>query len=160
LSYNAYIHKESGEIIWNASSNEDGYKLIPVLGNASQNTSWTIDDLESGYYVCGVQAIDHNFEGSAFTDEVEFTIGTINIENIEAQTVNVFPNPSSGVVNIIFDNDIFNQLIISNILGKEIYTTFDPPKNSQFDFSAFGCGIYFISLISDNSNLRYKLIIN
>jgi len=76
LSYNVYIYNQStDETIWTSMSNTTtGLRLLPALGNAMQNTSWTINNLPNGNYVWSVQAIDHNFAGSLFATEGSFTI--------------------------------------------------------------------------------------
>ncbi len=51
-----------------------GYRMIVGTGNTSGNLSWSIQGLEIGEYYTSVQAIDHNYEGSAFSDDLLITI--------------------------------------------------------------------------------------
>jgi uncharacterized protein (TIGR02145 family) len=77
LTYNAYLRTLAGDMIWSSMSNIDnGYRLLPALGNTNQNLSWIIDGLEDGSYFWSVQALDNNFKGSEFATEESFTIGT------------------------------------------------------------------------------------
>ena len=49
----------------------NGYRKIVNIGNACQNTSWTLSDLNlpSGTYYWSVQALDHTYSGSDFSTE-------------------------------------------------------------------------------------------
>ncbi|NOR86904.1 MAG: T9SS type A sorting domain-containing protein [Bacteroidales bacterium] len=105
LSYNAYIRNENEEIIWNSLSQIDnGFRLVPSIGNAQQNTSWSIDQLVVGNYFCGVQAVDHNFAGSEFSEEVPFTITYVGVENTNDHTniLSNYPNPFAQSTQITF----------------------------------------------------------
>ncbi len=51
-----------------------GWRFVPQIGRANQNTSWTIRDLPNGTYYWSVQSIDHTFAGSEFAAEQSFTI--------------------------------------------------------------------------------------
>ena len=107
LSYNAYLKKDDGEIIWNSTSDiENGFRLIPSLGNAMQNTSWKIINLATGNYVIGVQSIDHNFAGSVFSDEESFEITYVGIDNVESNIgagISNYPNPFNNSTDISFE---------------------------------------------------------
>ncbi|MDA3886368.1 MAG: VCBS repeat-containing protein [Candidatus Delongbacteria bacterium] len=82
LSYNLYIGTEplTGDVFDPMSDIETGYRKIVHIGNAGQNTSWTIKDLPVGHYYWSVQAIDHAFAGSEFAEEKMFYNGFTDIE--------------------------------------------------------------------------------
>ncbi len=69
LSYNLRIGTTEGNMdIFSALAGlSSGYRRIVAAGNASQNTSWVIDSLVFGQYYASVQALDHNYAGSAFS---------------------------------------------------------------------------------------------
>jgi len=77
LSYNIYVSTVSGEenIKNSMSDASNGFRKIVNIGNAGQNTTWTIKNLPCGTYYWSVQAVDHEFAGSAFTEEQVFYIG-------------------------------------------------------------------------------------
>jgi len=75
LSYNIYVGTESqkGDILDPQSIIETGQRKVVSIGNAQQNTSWSLE-LSNGNYYWGVQAVDHTFAGSEFATESQFTI--------------------------------------------------------------------------------------
>lgn len=137
LSYNAYIRTESGIIIWNSMSEyEDGFRLIPALGNAQQNTGWAINNLEMGNYFWSVQAIDNNFEGSIFADEASFTISTVGLsENPtidNSNNLSNYPNPFSQSTTITFSLQeyAYVNILIYNTNGQIVNSLINQSKDS------------------------------
>lgn len=137
LSYNAYIRTESGIIIWNSMSEyEDGFRLIPALENAQQNTGWAINNLEMGNYFWSVQAIDNNFEGSIFADEASFTISTVGLsENPtidNSNNLSNYPNPFSQSTTITFSlqEHAYVNILIYNTNGQIVNSLINQSKDS------------------------------
>ncbi len=86
LLYNVYIRNETDKIYCNSMADiNTGMRFVPALGNAGQNTNFSIDNLPNGNYFWSVQAIDNNFAGSLFASE-----GTFEIE-IEQASISVEP---------------------------------------------------------------------
>jgi hypothetical protein len=77
LTYNLRIGTSpSGtDIVSGMADPATGYRRVAAMGNAYQDTSWTITDLSVGVYFWSVQAIDNCFIGSAFAAEHQFVIG-------------------------------------------------------------------------------------
>ena len=76
----------------------------------------------------------------------------------------VYPNPSSGVIYIEFNNsdNNFNQISILNILGEEIYVINDMSKSENLkiiDFSNYTKGAYLVKIKTDKGEINRKLII-
>jgi len=75
LSYNLYISSTSMGLdqMTPMSDLTNGYRRIVNTGNMCQATSWTIKDLPTGHFYWSVQAVDHNFAGSNFSGEQEYS---------------------------------------------------------------------------------------
>ena len=136
LSYNAYIRSESGDVIWNSMSLvSDGTRFLPTLGNAQQNTEWFIDNLPEGNYFCSVQAIDHTFAGSAFSDEVPFNITFVGVDDRvpSENTANLsnYPNPFNQSTTISYNtlDAGFIQIDIFDINGRRVYSLVNEDRN-------------------------------
>ena len=167
LTYNAYIRNEFGEIIWNAMSlSADGYRLLPALGNAQQNSGWTIRDLAFGSYFWSVQAVDNNFAGSLFAEEGTFTISSTGIEEDEFAenlvSLSNSPNPFHTATNIAFQTEVggFVQIDIFNVNGRLINSLVKQNKSAGAHSVAWsgvtdlghpaGSGLYYYTLKIDN----------
>ncbi|MEW7280960.1 FG-GAP-like repeat-containing protein [Aquimarina sp. 2201CG1-2-11] len=112
LSYNVYI-KEAPvgspvyAIIPLAQEN-NGWRKLPVLGNAQQNTSytWKLPQQYHGSntnFTFKVQAIDHSFAGSAFSAEGTFSVDLRPFT--ELNTANLMDLLNSSVSWGDYDND-------------------------------------------------------
>ena len=154
LSYNAYIKNEIGEIIWNSNSlSETGFIQIPCLGNAQQNTTWTINDLSLGTYTWSVQAIDHNYAGSEFSIEDDFIITYVDIKNNShlnsSNELYNYPNP------FISNTTFFMNITKSGFVEIDIYDTKGQLINSLVK-RFYNVGDYSISW-DGKSNSGYLL---
>ena len=99
--------------------------------------------------------------GQCFTSCISTDIEIINNNNF-----NVFPNPTNNNFNISFhlNNNHKVQITIINSLGQIIYNTEKAYNsgqvNEKIEFKEINKGIYFITLKSDELNQKIKLIIN
>jgi len=76
----------------------------------------------------------------------------------------IYPNPSSGLIYLDFDNssNSFSQISIVNILGEEILTLneISQSKNiKSIDFSSYPKGIYLIKIKTTDGIINRKVII-
>ncbi len=79
LTYNLRVGTTPGDTdIVSPMALSGGTRLVAQMGNAGEETSHTLE-LEPGTYYWSVQAIDNNFEGSAFSSEGIFTVGFTDI---------------------------------------------------------------------------------
>jgi len=77
--------------------------------------------------------------------------------------VSIYPNPSNGIVNLDFKNEV-NTIRIINILGKVVYNdkiTYDISNtNKRIDLSNLVGGIYIVSISNDSGTSNFKVILN
>lgn len=152
-SINGWAVGESGTIL-QTSDGGDNWEF---------QESGTIADLNSVYFVdqyygwiCGDSSIIlHTNNGG--------TVGVREIKTIQ-NTINVFPNPSTGIINIQFEFEKENEIIltIQNISGKEMKNIpLGVKKTGNFEMNCADLpqGIYFITLKTDKATLTEKIII-
>jgi len=77
--------------------------------------------------------------------------------------VSIYPNPTNGILNMEFKNDV-KAIRIINILGKVVYNervTEDlTSENKRIDLSNLVGGIYIVSVSNDNGTSNYKVVLN
>ena len=108
----------------------------------------------------------HNFNGIYLDDiyVLSYKNSTIGIsESSSNQGITVYPNPSSGKINInLSDNTKKNILVeIDDICGKKIFSNrIENPSNLiSIDADKIENGSYFIKIISDNHLVKVQKII-
>ncbi|HNW68821.1 MAG TPA: YCF48-related protein [Bacteroidales bacterium] len=87
--------------------------------------------------------------------------GIANVDSYDmSATVNIFPNPTSGYLNIetSSDNEL-SQISICNLLGQELLRQSLAGKNNHVDISNLNNGIYIIKLTDENSAMLSRIIV-
>jgi len=85
-------------------------------------------------------------------------------ENEASATLNLFPNPSNGLVNLEYISGNQGNITINviNTLGATVYTTnavSNGSLNKSIDLSQMTKGIYFVNVVSENGTTTKKMII-
>lgn len=84
--------------------------------------------------------------------------GTIDIEENDL-SINIFPNPSRGIVYLSQENSEITQVRVITLLGKEVYSN-TLKETLRIDLSEFNNGVYFIEAKNKNSFVNKRLILN
>lgn len=131
-------------------------------------------------YDIAVTALDHLFRGSTCTIAPEWNLdGKSWLDSLHTETPNgithinkdqldvkVFPNPSSGIVSLWFDNETNQPVVykVMNVLGEEIneneYTGVLYKNKINIDLSNNPTGIYYVELIIGSAKATKKIIHN
>jgi hypothetical protein len=86
-------------------------------------------------------------------------VGTCDALNeINSNALNVYPNPFTNHLEIVYNDNDFS-LIITDALGKVVYTKQHCNQKTTINLVQVGPGIYFISLINSQKHLFNKKII-
>ena len=90
-------------------------------------------------------------------DDISINTATTGINTISENNVSIYPNPTTGVLNIA-GVDNFNQIQVLDINGKIVNTIEDYTKT--IDVSNLTKGNYIIKIVTDNSVItkRFTLI--
>lgn len=158
LTYNAYLYKLDADTIWSPMSVfSTGKRLLPDLGNTNQDTSWTIKDLPDGHYFWSIQALDNNYEGSAFATEANFIVGMVGLAKLPLDNISIFPNPAKDRITI--SNVKGNKLIVLNSLGAVVLERKIVKDKLNLDVSDFVDGVYYLQFSNSGNRFAEKLII-
>ncbi|MEA3478315.1 MAG: PKD domain-containing protein, partial [Bacteroidota bacterium] len=104
--------------------------------------------------------------GSDFENKIGYIqVGTIGIDEgtFDNDDVKVYPNPSSGIVNILFEeaSSTIDQIKVVNAFGEEIYMLEPGQSGSQFevDLSDQPNGVYFLNITIGDKVINEKVYI-
>ncbi len=104
---------------------------------------------------------DTNFTGMSYSwTPVPLAIADFNLN----PEVVVYPNPSNGVFNLNFKNEVKNVKVV-NLLGATIYneniSSDENAKSSKrIDLSSYANGEYIINVTNDNGTSTYKVLLD
>jgi hypothetical protein len=130
------------------------------------NKTWRYDSMFPGeHIVVFVQDNDSaNYVYQAASEPVGYVLGVNNINN--GFTFNLYPNPTSGDVNMVFNLTQTQNVTINlyNVLGENLYTRQMGKLNSgQHNIiipnEGFNPGVYFVRVATDNETTTIKLVI-
>jgi Ig-like domain CHU_C associated/Secretion system C-terminal sorting domain/Domain of unknown function (DUF2341) len=118
-----------------------------------------------GSFPIAYTVTDSNACSNSFSSNMPVVDCTGITEEVAAQDVNVYPNPTNGMFNIIMNNANYNELLISivDVQGKEVYASKNKNVigvfNKQIDLRELSKGVYFIKMNADSILKVQKLII-
>ena len=142
---------------------DDGYRKIAAFGNTSQSNFWTIAGLEEGVtYYWSVQTIDNTYAASEFSEEQSFFVtytGTKKVNN-EELSFYFYPNPAKDFIIFTFQNSEPENLYLEiYTLTGEIIKRQQISNTEKIDVSDFEKGVYFFSIIRNDSYYNKRVII-
>ncbi len=129
LNYNIRIGTATGtdNVMAAYSDLSTGQRLYPTRGNAGTQTFWRLHSLPAGDYYWSVQAIDHSFVASSWSEEGSFSVsgGGGKLTSVQdvvplSTTLDVgYPNPFNERVTIPFSlgDQSTVEISIYNVLG-------------------------------------------
>jgi Secretion system C-terminal sorting domain len=95
-----------------------------------------------------------------WTPTVNLAVNEVSANNLDA---NVYPNPTNGVFNIDFKNEVTN-IKVTNVLGQEVSNqnvNFTASSKTSIDLSSNESGIYTVTLSNNKGNeSSYKVVLN
>ena len=133
--------------------------ITQQIGQGSQTEGITFFNNEK-YYLSREEVNSNGFHFPAKLYEFKsdfFSLLSIN-ETQFLNQVDVFPNPTSSKISIVYPKqETLEKIIVYNYLRKQLLSQ-NISKN-QVDFSLFTSGIYFMKIIFKNKNPIFKKII-
>lgn len=177
LSYNL------NPFVFGFSSNGEVLRLFDATGKLYQvmryenNSTWPQGADGNGYTLelvdyNDVMSVGSNWtigcpEGSPYTGIINpCPVLSINENEILESNMTVYPNPTSGLVNILLDNlqlaDKKIQVDVFNYLGQKVFSKnfTDYSEGIQVDITGNPTGVYVVKLLMDTTSLEKKIIID
>jgi hypothetical protein len=118
-------------------------------------TSQTYTPTQSGIYV--VRTTDANGCVYVYSPGYAYSITTA-MEELEGKNIGLYPNPTSGIVDIDLNYQNPNKLtvIVYDGLGKQV---FEAVNSSRLDLDQLPNGVYTVSIALDNKKPVYKKVV-
>jgi type IX secretion system substrate protein/Big-like domain-containing protein len=150
---------ESPEMDFSATLSEDNTVVTITPAN-------TLEYNRSYYVVVkeGLEGIINNFLPETIlklTTESEVSV----FENGNKNTINMYPNPTSGDTKLSFESEDYDNYIVKmyNSYGQEVLKMYgeknDEKEIININCNAFESGIYFVNLSIGEKNYNKKLVI-
>jgi hypothetical protein len=147
-----------GQVIVNESNS---YTTLVVNGIDKENVTFKLYDGENVFSTA--TSIETNPGESIGIVNVDFAQATILHTPVKELAVSVFPNPTSGMVNIVLPNDFdITSIEVVNYTGKLIANLSNQSKNSTIQWNASNVpeGIYLIKITTNDISITKKLVIS
>ncbi|AEA44699.1 T9SS type A sorting domain-containing protein [Fluviicola taffensis] len=153
---------KDGQVIFARSDNQ-------IMSSSDNGQTWTSmnNGLPTGVGSLGIgKTTDGKFWLTLYGDQPTnggiYVIGsggsTAEISNSEDQVIQVYPNPTSDLLNIEFDGDLTNALFTVSSLNGQTFQL--PLKGTKLDVSSLESGVYFLQVEMNNSVKRVKFLKN
>ena len=114
---------------------------MPISGETNQSLTATVN---------GNYAVDVTVNGCT-QRSVCIMISTLGINDNLIENFNVFPNPTTGVVNITIPVE---KVILFDITGKKVFEV----EDSIFSINLLQAGVYFMKITTDKGTGIRKLV--
>lgn len=96
--------------------------------------------------------------------EITWTPSALSLDNVYKSKVEIYPNPSNGIINVKYNDIPVNKIYVVNMLGQVVKTMkFDPltsQSNQYVDLSNQPNGLYIINVATKETSSSYKIILN
>jgi hypothetical protein len=146
--------------------------ICRIYSNLGSNNYVEADSLIGAYLssgaigdVNGDQKADIIYSGTQFTAPFRATRLYLNtstilgVNEIDSQLFSVYPNPSSGLINVKTNNEQELEISIFNVMGSLLQKEKLIADKFQFNLQ-YPDGIYFIRVKSINITETYKIVLS
>ena len=103
-----------------------------------------------------------NFGNNLYVDNINIGAYNLGINEIDnSVSFSVFPNPATDAVNVQIVNTTDAKIIVTDILGKEIYSeeVAFGQKNVELNTALWNNGFYFVTVKSGTATGTQKLVV-
>ncbi len=100
---------------------------------------------------------------SMISDKAKLTITPSSIENIKEKGIEIFPNPTNGIVNIKIDKAMISKIkniSIFNSAGESVFSTKEINSKQIIDLSELSSGLYMLNINKEGKIISTKIILN
>jgi thiol-disulfide isomerase/thioredoxin len=96
--------------------------------------------------------------GTALAKPNSLTTAQLAVSSFEANTVKLFPNPSTGLISINTETAV--NVSIVDVTGKVVFVATNITKDKNIDLSGLQKGMYLARISGENTTSTEKIILN
>jgi chitodextrinase len=159
---------EGATVTWSGNSAAQAYEVAYGLPGVDQNqcdrqrvtaTTYTITGLDDATtYVVYVRSECETGIYSDWSEGVTFTTETVGIDDVDSESISLYPNPASSTVTLTgVENGATVTVIDMN--GRELYKLQTTNSQLTIDVSQLSQGAYFVRITGERVNAIRKLIV-
>jgi hypothetical protein len=93
-----------------------------------------------------------------------WTPSGLSLDSVYKTKVALYPNPSNGILNVVYNDIPVNKIEVVNILGQVVKTIKLDPSRSQIsesiDLSGDANGLYIINVSTNETSSSYKVVLD
>lgn len=138
--------------------------LIPA-NTVPVKTTTTVTGLTAGTYKCTITDTKSCIKKVTFIITEPFARPAEPIQAVDNWKVNEYPNPTSGIVMLSFNNDSKERfrVTLTDFTGRLVYQKENEALAGQnefmYDFTAYAKGVYFIRIATENKTKIIRIVI-
>lgn len=144
----------------------DNLKTAPATTNAFTPTSgqWRTETIDLSSYLGNDVIVKfecvNDWENNMYLDNINIDGLATAVEDVAMKNdeILVYPNPSTGIINISAKNKISSIKIYSH-MGKIVKNYGNLSNQHQLDLSLLSKGVYFISILSNDKTTTSKIVL-
>ena len=173
ISFSANCHNQNIVIKWTTASetNNDYFtierstdavnwiiiKTVDGAGNSSTIQNYSFTDSTTATSISYFRLKQTDFDGKSKYSKI-ITIRSCK-ENLALNSLVIYPNPASGIINLLFNGDIrqVRSIEVFNVLGERVY--YSGRYQSYIDLTNKGAGMYFVHFNLSTKTITSKIVI-
>jgi hypothetical protein len=123
---------------------------VLFIGGMTEGNVKTISNGSFDGYLLALNSSDLSYNSSPILSLIESKLGSLTY----------YPNPTTGTLSFGIENNKQYSFAVINQLGQQVQIGVVNQNNQTISLSSLTNGIYFIRLLSDNTNMTFKVIKN
>ena len=101
--------------------------------------------------------IDLEYDDEEF--EINPEITDLDDAISDAEKINIYPNPTDGLLYINVSNSIINDIVVTDISGQVYINETVNTDQTEIDLSSYPKGIYLVNIVTENDSYTKKIVL-
>lgn len=141
-------------------------QTVTLTASGANTYSWSTTSTNTVITVSPLTNTTYTLNGvgaNSCTNTVSFTQSVSTCTGVDANLafsnlINVYPNPSNGLITTDFGFEGEKEIVITNAVG-QVITRVKTKNNSEvIDLKQYAKGIYFVKIINETNSANYRIV--